>query len=76
VVPHIHAYSRSLLLFAKNSISQLPPKAILDYDYGTYKGYFAKNFVAQEFRCAGVDKIQYSPLPVVYSGAFSIVCIN
>jgi len=39
------------------SISQLPPKAILDYDYGTYKGYFAENFVAQEFRCAGVDKI-------------------
>jgi predicted AAA+ superfamily ATPase len=39
------------------SISRLPPKAILDYDYGTYKGYFAENFVAQEFRCAGVDKI-------------------
>jgi hypothetical protein len=39
------------------SISQLPPKAILDYDYGRYKGYFAENFVAQEFRCAGVDTI-------------------
>jgi hypothetical protein len=39
------------------SISQLPPKAILDYDYGRYKGYFAENFVAQEFRCAGVDII-------------------
>jgi len=39
------------------AISRLPPKAILDYDYGTYKGYFAENFVAQEFRCAGVDKV-------------------
>ncbi len=29
----------------------------MDYDYGTYKGYLAENFVAQEFRCAGVDKI-------------------
>jgi hypothetical protein len=31
------------------ALSDLPPKAILDYDYGTYKGYFAENFVAQEF---------------------------
>jgi len=39
------------------AMSQLPPKAILDYDYGTYKGYFAENIVAQEFRCAGTDNI-------------------
>src|SRR3990167_2185726 len=31
------------------ALLDLPPKAILAYDYGTYKGYFAENFVAQEF---------------------------
>lgn len=30
------------------AISDLSPKVILDYDYGSYKGYFAENFVAQE----------------------------
>jgi predicted AAA+ superfamily ATPase len=29
-------------------MSGLPPKVILDYDYGSYKGYFAENFVAEE----------------------------
>lgn len=31
------------------ALSDLAPKVILDYEYGTYKGYFAENFVAQEF---------------------------
>ncbi len=31
------------------AMSDLSPKAILDYNYGTYKGYFAENFIAQEF---------------------------
>ncbi len=31
------------------AISDLSPATMLDYDYGTYKGYFAENFVAQEF---------------------------
>lgn len=31
------------------ALNNLEPKSILDYDYGTYKGYFAENFVAQEF---------------------------
>ena len=31
------------------AISNLSPKTILDYDYGTYKGYFAENFIIQEF---------------------------
>ncbi len=35
------------------AISNLFPKTILDYDYGTYKGYFAENFIAQELICAG-----------------------
>src|SRR3990167_7783051 len=30
------------------AMSGLDPKIILDYDYGTYKGYFAENFVAQQ----------------------------
>ncbi len=39
------------------ALSDLPPKTILDYDYGTYKGFFAENFVAQEFKTAGVDSL-------------------
>lgn len=35
------------------ALSDLPPKIILDYDYGTYKGYYAENFVAQEFVAKG-----------------------
>lgn len=31
------------------ALADLPEKAILDYEYGTYKGYFAENFVATEF---------------------------
>jgi len=30
------------------SMAQLSPKTILDDEYGSYKGYFAENFVAQE----------------------------
>ena len=30
------------------ALSHLAPKTILDYEYGTYKGYFAENFIAQE----------------------------
>ncbi len=39
------------------AISKLSPKSILDYDYGTYKGYFAENYVAQEFLCSGIDAL-------------------
>ena len=39
------------------AISQLPAKTIRDYDYGTYKGYFAENFIGQEFCCSGVDQL-------------------
>lgn len=31
------------------AMADLPPKIILDYDYGTYKGYIAENFIAQQF---------------------------
>lgn len=30
------------------ALSGLSPQVILNYDYGSYKGYFAENFVAQE----------------------------
>jgi len=39
------------------ALADLPVKSILDSDYGTYKGYFAENFAAQEF----VSR-NYSPL--------------
>ncbi|MBF8262522.1 MAG: hypothetical protein HW387_187 [Parachlamydiales bacterium] len=31
------------------AMSNLSPQVILNYDYGSYKGYFAENFIAQEF---------------------------
>lgn len=34
-------------------MSELPPKMILDYDYGSYKGFFAENFVAEELIARG-----------------------
>jgi uncharacterized protein len=49
-----------LLLFdvgILGSMSQLPPKVILNYDYGSYKGYFAENFVAQEFAARGREPL-------------------
>lgn len=30
------------------SLSDLSPQSILDYDYGSFKGYFAENFIARE----------------------------
>ena len=30
------------------ALSRLPVKSVLDYDYGTYKGFYAENFAAQE----------------------------
>jgi len=39
------------------ALSDLPPKSIMEYEYGTYKGYFAENFVAQEFVCSGVREL-------------------
>ena len=39
------------------ALSQLPAKTILEYDYGSYKGYYAENFVAQAFLCSGVNDL-------------------
>jgi uncharacterized protein len=35
------------------AMSGLSPEVILNYDYGSYKGYFAENYVAQEFLYCG-----------------------
>jgi uncharacterized protein len=35
------------------SLCNLSPKTILNYDYGSYKGYFAENFVLQELLYSG-----------------------
>ncbi len=37
--------------------SGLAPKNILDYDYGSYKGYFAENYVAQALTCNGIESL-------------------
>jgi len=39
------------------AIGDLHPNTILDYSYGTYKGYFAENFVAQAFLAGGVESL-------------------
>ncbi len=39
------------------ALSDLPPKSIMEYKYGFYKGYFAENFAAQEFICSGVKEL-------------------
>jgi len=35
----------------------LPPKTIISQDFGIAKGYFAENYVAQEFLSAGISKL-------------------
>jgi len=35
----------------------LPPKAIISQDFGIAKGYFAENYVAQEFLAAGISNL-------------------
>ncbi len=39
------------------AMAGINPKTILDYDYGTYKGYFAENFVLQELISANIENI-------------------
>ena len=59
---HVKENSFKLYIFdigILGALGGLAPKVIMDYDYGSYKGYFAENFVAQEF---------------IYSGAMELVC--
>jgi len=39
------------------AIINLNPESIMRYDYGSYKGYFAENFVLQELYSYGLNKI-------------------
>lgn len=39
------------------AIMGLSPNMILEYDYGTYKGFFAENYVAQSFKAAEPDPL-------------------
>ena len=39
------------------ALSRLPVKSVLDYDYGTYKGFYAENFAAQEFKTCQRDNL-------------------
>ncbi|NQY73612.1 MAG: ATP-binding protein [Candidatus Margulisbacteria bacterium] len=39
------------------ALSDLSPVTIQNYDYGTYKGYFAENFVLQEFIFSGLNRV-------------------
>jgi len=39
------------------AISGLQPSTIMGYDYGSYKGYFAENFVMQELSGNGFNKL-------------------
>ncbi len=62
-VPIVHSAQVPLSAFTKENefklylfdvgilgqASGLQPQVLYDYDYGTFKGYFAENFVAQEF---------------------------
>ena len=38
-------------------MSQITPKMILDYDWGSYKGFFVENYVAQAFLVSGKSKL-------------------
>ena len=40
-----------------NTMNELSPKLILDYNFGSYKGYIAENFIAQEIRALGNKKL-------------------
>jgi len=40
-----------------NAMSGLPPEVIMQYGFGSYQGYMAENFVAQELRAAGDDML-------------------
>jgi predicted AAA+ superfamily ATPase len=37
------------------ALSRLPIASILQQDYGSFKGYYAENFVAQEFHARGMN---------------------
>lgn len=58
---HVKENFFKLLMFdvgILGSMIDLHPKSILNYDYGSYKGYFAENFVAQELLFSSLNSSQ------------------
>ncbi|MEA3464488.1 MAG: AAA family ATPase [Thermodesulfobacteriota bacterium] len=41
------------------ALGDIPPQTILAYEYGSYKGYVAENFVAQQFRSSNNQQCFY-----------------
>jgi len=39
------------------ALADIPPKMLLDFNFNTYKGYLAENFVLQELKCRGIDNL-------------------
>lgn len=39
------------------ALANLPPQAILEYNFGSYKGYFAENFVLQQLTSSGMRNL-------------------
>ena len=39
------------------TLAGISPKSILSYNYGSYQGYFAENFVAEEFMASGLKEL-------------------
>jgi predicted AAA+ superfamily ATPase len=39
------------------ALNDLEPSTILEYNYGTFKGYFAENYVAQAFTASGAGQL-------------------
>jgi predicted AAA+ superfamily ATPase len=70
-VPICHSAQLPLLAYTKENafklyvfdvgilgaMSHLAPKVIYSYDYGSFKGYFAENFIAQELLYAGTQSL-------------------
>lgn len=57
---HVSETNFKLYLFdvgLLGALSDLSPNIILEYDYGSYKGYFAENFAAQEFLSCGIKDL-------------------
>jgi predicted AAA+ superfamily ATPase len=39
------------------SLAEIPASTLLQYGFGSYQGYLAENYVAQEFKAAGVESL-------------------
>ncbi len=60
IIQHIQESKFKAYIFDVGILSALidiPPKILLDFDFHTYKGYIAENYVLQEMKCSGVDKV-------------------